>query len=134
MEERTKVNMLRILLKKCLRNLVVSRLDRYRGSRVAKTTRSKILLSLQKALLGRVFPALRVVAVERTDNTVKIWAYVDGPIFPNEKNTLSTVVGKVEADLGTDTEVDFAFVRIDYPNLLPLHQDWVYCRQEGGSR
>lgn len=93
---------------------------------------SKVLLSLQKALLGRVFPTLRGVAVEWTDSTVRIWAYIDGPIHPDDEDELSTVVEKVEDDLGMDIVVDFTFLRLDYPNLLPTHQHWVYCRQEGG--
>jgi hypothetical protein len=42
--------------------------------------RTMVLLSIQRALLGEVFPALRAVSVEWADRSVKFVAFVDGPL------------------------------------------------------
>ena len=61
-------------------------------------TRTKVLLSLQRALLGEVFPALREVTVDWSDSSVKFFAYVDGELAPEDEESLSCVSAEVAAD------------------------------------
>jgi hypothetical protein len=92
--------------------------------------RPRILLSVQRALLGEVFPAMRGVTAGWDDSTVRIVCYIDGPISPMDQERLSVVESEVLADLSDDYQVRLDIIRCDEPaNLTPL-KAWAYRRRE----
>ena len=76
--------------------------------------RTRVLLSLQRALLGAVFPSLRGVTVEWDERNVHIICYLHGPAAASEVATLSCVETEVIADL-PDHKVRLDAVRCDAP-------------------
>jgi hypothetical protein len=50
--------------------------------------RTLVLLSLQRAMLGEVFPSLRRITVEWSDHMVKFVTYVDGPLQDDDEESL----------------------------------------------
>jgi hypothetical protein len=92
--------------------------------------RPRILLSVQRALLGEVFPAVRGVTVGWDHSTIRIVCYIDGPVEPMDQERLSCVESEVIADFSEDYEVRLDTVRCDEPaNMTPL-QAWAYRRRE----
>jgi hypothetical protein len=92
--------------------------------------RPRVLLSVQRALLGEVFPALRGVAVGWDEHTIRIACYIDGPVSPADQDGLSGVESEVMADFSEDYEVRLDALRCDEPTeMMPL-QAWAYRRRE----
>jgi hypothetical protein len=92
--------------------------------------RPRILLAVQRALLGEVFPAVRGVTVGWNDHTIRILCYIDGPVSPTDQERLSCVESEVMADFSDDYEVRLDTVRCDAPaDMTPL-QAWAYRRRE----
>ena len=88
-----------------------------------KSLRVSSLLSVQRALVGEIIPAFRVISVEYSEAVIKIWVYHDGKIDSNEIQEFdSTVITEVVADFPypeqSDPKVDFEFVRVDYPEKI----------------
>ncbi len=96
-------------------------------------TRTKVLLSLQRALLGEVFPALREVTVDWSDSSVKFWAYVDGELAPEDEESLSCVSAEVAADFWSGVEIDYEIIRCDAPQRIQDGRLAVFCRRESDS-
>ena len=92
--------------------------------------RQRILLSLQRALLGEVFPALRGVTVGWDEGMIRIVCYIDGPISPIDEERLSGVETEVLADFSEDYEVRLDTIRCDEPANMPFLQAWAYRRRE----
>jgi len=92
--------------------------------------RVRALLSLQRAFLGEVFPALRAVTVEWGDKSVRFRAYVDGPVAGVDGDSLSGVSAEIAADFGPEVTVDYEILRRDAP--APIHDQgvWVFHRKE----
>lgn len=93
-------------------------------------TRALVLLSLQRALLGEVFPALRALTVDWTDAAVKFWAYVDGELRPEDAESLSCVSASVAADFWSGVDIDYAIVRCDFPSQILDERTRVFARRE----
>jgi hypothetical protein len=96
-------------------------------------TRTRVLLSLQRALLGEVFPALRKVTADWSDSAVKFWAYVDGELAPQDEESLSCVSAEVAADFSPGVEIDYEIIRCDAPQRIQDGRLAVFCRREAGS-
>ena len=92
--------------------------------------RTLVLLSLQRALLGEVFPALRAVTVEWSDRVVKFWAYVDGPIADEDLESLSVISAEVAADFWSGVDIDYEVVRLDSPQPIEDSRTRVFRRKE----
>ena len=92
--------------------------------------RPRVLLSVQRALLGEVFPALRGVGVGWDDRTIRIVCYIDGPASPTDQDGLSGVESEVMADFSEDYEVRLDTVRCDEPAEMSPLQAWAYLRRE----
>lgn len=92
--------------------------------------RTLVLLSLQRALLGEVFPALRAVTVEWSDKLVKFWAYVDGPIADEDLESLSVISAEVAADFWSGVDVDYEVVRLDWPTPIEDSRTRAFRRRE----
>ena len=92
--------------------------------------RSQVLLSLQRALLGEVFPALRAITVEWSDSVVKFYAYVDGFLNEKDAESLSCVSAEVAADFWDGVEIDYEIVRLDFPGKIVDERMRVFHRRE----
>lgn len=91
--------------------------------------RARVLLSVQRALLGEVFPALRGVTVGWDDRTIRIVCYMDGPISARDQERLGCVEAEISADF-EDYQVHVDTVRCDAPaDMAPLRA-WAYRRRE----
>lgn len=88
------------------------------------------MLSLQRALLGEVFPALRAVTVEWGPQFVKFLAYVDGQLTDEDEESLSFVSAEVAADFQHGVDVDYAVVRCDFPCRIEDQRPRVFHRRE----
>ena len=95
-----------------------------------EVTRTLVLLSLQRALLGEVFASLRAVTVEWSDSMVKFWAYVDGPSTTEDEESLSCVSAEVAADFWPGVLIDYEIIRCDAPQAIPDSRTRVYSRRE----
>jgi hypothetical protein len=89
-----------------------------------------VLFSLQRALLGEVFPALRAVTVEWSDAAVNFIAYVDGSIRDEDAESLSCVAAEVAADFVSGVAVDYDMVRADWPTPIMDTRVHVFLRRE----
>jgi len=92
--------------------------------------RPQVLLSIQRALLGEVFPALRGVAVGWQDRTIRIVCYTDGPVSATDQERLAGVETEVLADFSEDYEVQLDIIRCDGPAEMAPLQAWAYQRRE----
>jgi hypothetical protein len=92
--------------------------------------RPRVLLSVQRALLGEVFPALRGVSVGCDDCLIRIVCYVDGPTSPADQERLTGVESEVMADFSEAYEVCLDIVRCDVPAEMAPLQAWAYRRRE----
>lgn len=94
-------------------------------------------LSAQRALLGNVFPKLRAVCVNSSENLVYVCFYIDGEISDEEKELCECTLDDIMADFFMATakeedrlEFETPIVRLDYPQHPPLNGHWVYYRSE----
>jgi hypothetical protein len=97
-------------------------------------------LSTIRGLLGRVFPALRAVCINSTENLIQIYFYCDGEITNDKKKMCSSVLDQIVVDFDhlTQNENRLRFeapvIRLDYPNKMPLTGSWIYYRYEDSSK
>lgn len=92
--------------------------------------RQAVLLSLQRALVGNVFPALRGMTVSWESGNIRILAYVDGDISEDNLESLRYVETEVIADFFPQHFVSLEVVRKDAPEIVKPLQAWVYLRRE----
>ena len=92
--------------------------------------RSLVLLSLQRAMLGEVFPALRAVTVEWSDSAVKFWAYIDGALSDADAESLSCISAELAADFWPGVDIDYEVVRVDFPNKIDDTRTRAFHRRE----
>ncbi len=91
--------------------------------------RVRVLLSLQRALLGEVSSALRGVTADWHDNAIDIVCYFDGPIAEQDEESMGCVDAEVLADFPEHT-VNFRIIRSDTPEEMKPLRAWVYRRRE----
>jgi hypothetical protein len=99
-----------------------------------KIERTQVLLSLQRAMLGEVFPALRAVTVEWSDTSVKFWAYIDGPLTEEDADSLSCMSAEIAGDFWPGVEIDYEPVRLDFPDKIMDMRARVFHRREAPTR
>jgi hypothetical protein len=92
--------------------------------------RSLVLLSLQRALLGEVFTALRAVTVEWSGSLVKFWAYVDGPLSEEDAESLSCVSAEVAADFWDGIDIAYEVVRLAPATRVEDQRVYVFLRRD----
>jgi hypothetical protein len=94
--------------------------------------RSFVLLSLQRAMLGLVFPALRGVSVEWDHRTIHVTAYTSGPLAKEDEESVSEMETEVMADFPESILVTSEIVRRDDAEPLPNVENavWVYRRRD----
>lgn len=87
-------------------------------------------LSIQRALLGRVTPNLRAVALSVSDKEIQLRFYFDGSVGDLEAEFTSEVETEVMADYDSSWTVEAACIRADISEQLNDGGVWVYRRNE----
>lgn len=98
-------------------------------------TRIRILLSLQRALLGEVFPDLRAViacpsTAQGPESRVLVVFVVDGELTERDCESLGNIAAEVFADCDTMEQVKCETLRIDAPGPISMNGWWAYSRRE----
>ena len=96
--------------------------------------RRKLLLSVQRALLGAVPAALRAVTCGWDGTTIKLHFVFDGEITSDDFEVAQVVATEVIADFTAPWTIDEQIVRIDHPHKLREDKDRLalcaYLRRE----
>lgn len=93
----------------------------------------RIELSLVRAMLGEVFPALRAAGfVLCSDKVVEIKFLVDGELDEEGAESIECILTEVIADFYDEVAIEKHVIRCDAPVPLPLGADWnlAYRRRE----
>ena len=96
-------------------------------------TRTGVLLSVQRALLGEITPGMRAISVRWNNQRICIRVYHDGPWATEDSEDFDAgAVTQVVADFLPPTDIQYEFVRLDDDAPLPqdLHDQeaYVYAR------
>jgi len=93
--------------------------------------RVRLLLSIQRALLGEVTPNIRAVTAAIDDNTITLRWIIDGAIAPGLENDLSVAGAEVGADFNSH-QIAQEFLRCDAPRPMDEFQleQLAYQRKE----
>ncbi|CAG5070181.1 hypothetical protein DYBT9623_02921 [Dyadobacter sp. CECT 9623] len=93
--------------------------------------RREVLISIQRALLGEIYPAVRGVAVGYDANVkLKIIYYLDRDPEEEDYENISDVAGEVLADINfSEVEEQCIYSKESFSNLDCL-EAWVYIRKE----
>ncbi len=83
-----------------------------------------VLLSVQRALLGEVPPALRGVTLGWDDRLIYLRCYFDGPISEEDRESMELVATEVMADFFLERNVELQVVRQDAPSRLDPLEVW----------
>ena len=94
--------------------------------------RNSVILSVQRALLGEVSPALRGVTVGWDEKSITILCYYDRKISPEDREAMSCVETEVMADF-PQLQIDLDVIECDAPQNIKLLDAWVYRRGESVS-
>lgn len=80
--------------------------------------RASLLLSVQRALLGEVSPAVRGVTVGWREHVILLRSYFDGPISAADRDSMSCVGAEVIGDFPEPWTIDDEVIRCDAPAPL----------------
>lgn len=97
--------------------------------------RSRVLLSVQRALVGEVTPQMRFIGVEFSSERIHIIVWHDGVVAESISADFDAgVVTQVHADFAWpergDPQTSFEFVRCDFPQRPDFRGTLVYGRSE----
>jgi hypothetical protein len=93
-------------------------------------TRADVALGLQRALLGEVSASLRAVGFELRGRTVEVKFYFDIPPTDDDRETASTVITELTADLPPDARVDSTVSEMTGSERMPGGLVWVFRRRD----
>ena len=96
-------------------------------------TRANVLLSAQRALLGRVMPSLRAVVVQWAAREVRVRCYFVGANSAADQQEMSCAETEVIADYRPEVAVEFECLRVDAPGRISDENAWAYARKEPAS-
>lgn len=91
--------------------------------------RIKLLLSIQRALLGTVTPNLRMVTGEGDNRETRLIFYYDGETS-EEINELAEVAATEIISSFSNTTLDFKILRLDAPQKMKSLSEIAYLRCE----
>jgi hypothetical protein len=94
-------------------------------------SRVEVLLAMQLALVGEVFPSLRQVWVLWSDNEIVVMHYIDGDPRAEDLESISVVETELIALFPVDVRIESRGIRLDYPGPIPKEGHCVYARREG---
>jgi hypothetical protein len=98
--------------------------------------RQKVLLSIQCAMLGEVFPSLRAVSVDWDyygSLSVHIYAYVDAELSDDDRECLSQIETEVDADQDWAKSIGTEVIRLSPNERVPRAKPkgvWVFMRKD----
>jgi hypothetical protein len=96
--------------------------------------RAEVLASLQRALIGEVFPSLRAVTAEWSTNLVRFFVHVDGgPPSVEELDSVSSVSAEVAADFPHEVRVEHVVVQWDSALPAPDARLCVFLRGDAAE-
>jgi hypothetical protein len=89
-------------------------------------------LSVQRALLGEVFPQLRAVYVVAEPMAWRVRFYVDGIISDADMDSLTGAGAEIASDLPAGFAYDEKIERLDAPSKIVLADTWLmaFARRE----
>lgn len=90
-------------------------------------------LSLQRALLGEISPALRAVAFSMQGRHIDVRFYYDGSISEDDLESASCAETTMLADYCPEDTVKVRPIRCDAPGAISDDGVWVYLRREVAS-
>ena len=92
---------------------------------------SKVLLSIQRALLGMVYPSIRGVAVGcEGSKRLKVIYYLDRDPNEDDYENISDVVGEVCSDIDFSEVEEICFFSKEPISKLDNLNSWAYLRKE----
>jgi len=87
--------------------------------------RARVLLSVQRALLGQIGAAVRAIMCRWTENEIYVRVVLDGEISDRDAEAISEAETEVIADFPSQVVVCFKLERHDYPTLIKYEIDEV---------
>lgn len=97
---------------------------------------ARLALSLQRGLLGCIFPEIRAIGISHTDDMILIYCIVDGEpseLLVDEMECAATeVISDFPDDYGIKTHVERVDTPKRYDKIDPRVMRWVYSRYERG--
>jgi hypothetical protein len=100
---------------------------------------TRVLLSVQRALLGEITPEMRAITVAWSPAEIRLRVFVDGPVSDAamadfDASAVTQVVAEFSYPERGNPRVEFEFVRIDPPAPVPAVGTFVFARAGTGSR
>jgi hypothetical protein len=95
--------------------------------------RARVLLSVQRALVGCITSEMRFISVEWSPYRIHLHIYVDGPLraFDHfDAEAVTQIVADFPKPDSSDPQVTFVFQRCDYPRRPEFVGEVVYGRKE----
>jgi len=87
--------------------------------------RVRVLLSVQRALLGHIGTTVRAIMCRWTEGEIHLRAVFDGEINDEDADAISEAETEVIADFPSQVAVRFKLERRDYPTLIKQEIDEV---------
>jgi hypothetical protein len=87
--------------------------------------RVRVLLSVQRALLGQIGTAVRAIMCRWTENEICVRVVLDGKIGDRDAEAISEAETEVIADFPSPVVVCSKLERCDYPALIKHETDEV---------
>lgn len=101
------------------------------------STRDRLRLALQKALVGQITPEMRLVSVEPSDALVRVVVYYDHNLPDDDRaefaDEVASVVGLDLGDPPAGPEVACHFLRCDDPQRVPVRGEIIFARKGVGT-
>ena len=93
--------------------------------------RTKLLLSIQRALIGMIYPSIRAVTVEffKLDE-LKVVVYLDREPIEYDYENLSDIIGEVLSDIEFKKVEEICLYSKATKLELKTEAIWVYMRRE----
>ena len=94
--------------------------------------RKEVLLSIQRALWGMIYPAIRAIAIGfEGSEKLKVIYYLDREPNDSDYENISDVVGEVCSDIPFKEVEEICSFTLEPFSKLDSLESWVYMRQEG---
>lgn len=92
--------------------------------------RVRTMLSLQRALLGNVYPELRAICFRIEEDAIAVTYYFEKNASPEAIESMSDVEGEVIAEFDPSIDIRFDIMKVQGP--IPRRSDvvWVFWRHE----
>jgi hypothetical protein len=93
--------------------------------------RTSVLLSIQKALWGMIYPSIRAIAVDfEGTKKLKVVYYLDREPNEDDYENISEVTGEVCADVEFTEVEEKCIFTLEPISQLDNLESWVYIRKE----